>query len=91
MMGAKQGKLMMWKNLLVFIALSWLTVSQAVEPVVAEDMDDALHQKYEAPHVQKEQKRSVAQQGKLEREPTPADEADVNYWRWSGEPDDAKD
>ncbi len=82
MMGAKQGKLMIWKNLIVFAALIWFTTSYAVEPVVAEDMDDALQQKYEAPHAQKEQKRSVAQQGKFE-EKTTAEEPDMAYWRWS--------
>jgi len=75
---------MLWKNLVVLAGLVWFAQAHAAQPVIGEDIDDALAQKYEAPAAQKEQQRGVAQQGKAPAsEKEPNDKDDVKYWRWA--------
>lgn len=74
---------MVWKNLVVLAGLVWFAQSHAAQPVIGEDIDEALQHKYEAPQVQKVQKRDVAQQGKSPAALTKEQEPDVEYWRWS--------
>ena len=74
---------MVWKNLVVLAGLVWLAQAQAAQPVIGEDIDEALQHKYEAPQGQKVQKRDVAQQGKSPAAVTEEQETEVKYWRWS--------
>lgn len=76
---------MVWKNLVVLAGLVWFTQAYAAQPVIGEDIDEALQHKYEAPHSQKEVKRDVAQQGKSPAAVTEEQEPEVKYWRWSDE------
>ena len=81
--GVNQGMVMVWKNLVVLAGLVWFAQAHAAQPVIGEDIDEALQHKYEAPQVQKEQKRGVAQQGKSPAAVTEEQEPEVKYWRWS--------
>lgn len=74
---------MVWKNLVVLAGLVWFAQAHAAQPVIGEDIDEALSHKYEAPHSQKEAKRDVAQQGKSPAAVTEEQEPEVKYWRWS--------
>lgn len=74
---------MVWKNLIILAGLAWFAEAQAAQPVIGEDIDEALQHKYEAPQGQKEQKRDVAQQGKSAAKVTEEQEPEVKYWRWS--------
>ena len=74
---------MVWKNLVVLAGLVWFAQAHSAQPVIGEDIDEALQHKYEAPQAQKEQKRDVAQQGKSPAAVTEEQEPEVEYWRWS--------
>ncbi len=73
---------MLVKNLIVLAGLIWFTASYAKDPVMGEDIDDALVQKYEEPVVRKNQNRDVAQEKK---KAAPAEEAsapELKYWKY---------
>ena len=77
---------MLWKNLLMLVLISWMSASYSAHPIVAEDMGDALIQKYEEPSVQKEQVRKIAEEGDAPIEISEPQEVQMKYWRWSDDP-----
>ncbi len=77
---------MLLKNLIVLAGLIWFTASYAKDPIMGEDIDDALVQKFEEPVVRKNQNRDVAQ---AKKKAAPAEEAtapELKYWKYQEEP-----
>lgn len=84
-----EGMFMM-KNLILLVALCWVSLSYAKTPVVQEDMKDVESFKVEKPQV--DVKREVAG-GKFKQKVAPKDEAtesdseetdsEVRYWQYS--------
>lgn len=77
---------MILKNVMILAMITWMGASYGAHPIVAEDMGDALVQKYEEPSVQKKQVRTIAEEGKKPSEISGPQEVEMKYWRWSEAP-----
>jgi hypothetical protein len=71
---------MLWKNLMFLVAFAWLSTNVAFSKVVAENVDDAISHKYQAPHAQKAPKREVAAQRPGQPREV-ASEVELKYWQ----------
>jgi hypothetical protein len=73
---------MLWKNLIFLAFIVWVSGHMAEARVVSENVDDALHQRYEGQHATSNPHRGVAAQKGV---PAPRREPELanppGYWK----------
>lgn len=77
----------MMKNLILLVALCWVSLSYAKPDVVQEDMKDVESYKVEKPAVEVKREVAGGKQKKAKRAEVPTEESEtdseVRYWQYS--------